>query len=149
MGTEEERKTNRENVEKIIKLCANGNKYAEDYLTAFAYVARVFDDLIDKDFPVTDIQICRAFFVLSAELWMNPFFLKHSRLLISLHVASFNAFMDSNIWEKSEERLERVYAHVMKDFSNELLGLTAFLTGGYEHMRRISLQTKELFIEEI
>ena len=149
MGTIEERKENDIKVDEMIGLCANGNKDAEQYLSEFAYVCRVFDDLIDKDYPVSDEQICRAFFILMAGLWLNPFFLRNSRLLIPLHIASVNAFMDSNVWEESNDKLKKIYAHVVKDFVNELLGVVAFLTGGYGHMRNISLKMRESFLEEI
>jgi len=149
MGTPLQRRINSEAVKEVVILCANGNEDAHSYLSNIAYVSRIFDDLIDKDADVSDEQICRAFYILLAELWLNPFFAKHAQLLIPLHIASFNAFMDSNMWAESEDRLKRIYAHVIKDFINELLGMVAFLTGGYDHMRSVSLKVKEVFLEEV
>ncbi len=111
-------------------------------------MSRVFDDLIDKDYVVSPEQICRAFFELLGGLWLNPFFIQNAQTLIPLHIASYNAFMDSNAWE-DKDRLRRLYAHVMKDYINELMGLVAFLTGGYSHMRQCSLKVKEVFLEEV
>lgn len=148
MGTIDERKMNDDLVDTLVELSSNGNKEAKNYLSLFAYVIRVFDDLIDKDYPVSDAQICRAFFILMAELWMNPFFLRNHRLLIPLHIASVNAFMDSNVWLQDKDELKKMYAHVIKDFVNEILGMVAFLTGGYNHMRNVSLKMRELFIED-
>jgi len=105
MGTVAERKANDIIVDEMVELCANGNKDAARYLSEFAYVCRIFDDLIDKDYPVSNEQICRAFFILMAGLWLNPFFLRNSRLLIPLHVVSVNAFMDSNVWAESYDKL--------------------------------------------
>jgi len=149
MGTLEERKANDIMVDEVITLCSNGNKDAEKYLIDFAYVCRVFDDLIDKDHPVSDKQICKAFFILMAGLWLNPFFARNSRLLIPVHVMSVNTFMDSNVWADDDNKLKRLYAHVIKDFVDELLGMVAFLTGGYTHMRKVSLKVRESFLEEV
>lgn len=149
MGTIEERKANDVSMNEMAKICAKGNKDAESYLLSLSYAMRIFDDLIDKDYPVSDKQICRAFFILMAELWLNPFFRRHAYLLIPLHIASYNAFMESNLWAKSEDKLKKIYAHVMKDFVDEIFGMVAFLAGGYNHMREMSLKTKEIFLEEI
>ncbi len=149
MATLAERKANIILLPKTIARCANGNKDAEEYLIKIAYVSRVFDDLIDKDYVVPDENICRAFYILLAELWMNPFFKKHSETLIPLHIASYNAFMDSNKWAESGDTLREIYAHVIKDFINELLGVVAFLVGGYNHMRITSLNVKEAHLEEV
>lgn len=149
MGTVNERKINDIFVRTTIDLCANGDSDAKNYLLSIGYVSRVFDDLIDKDHPVADEQICRAFFILLAELWLNPFFVKNSQLLIPLHIASYNSFVDSNTWSKSDDRLKQIYAHVMKDFANEILGTVAFLTGGFCAMEKASIMVKELFIEGI
>lgn len=148
MGTVEERKLNDIACDEIIKLCTNGNEYAEKYLSDIAHVSRVFDDLIDKDYPVSSEQICRAFFNLLGGLWLNPFFIANAQTLIPLHIASYNAFMDSNEWA-DKDRIRRLYAHVMKDYINELMGVVAFLTGGYNHMRECCLKVKEIFLEEV
>lgn len=148
MGTIEERKLNDIACDEIIKLCANGNTNAEKYLRDTAYVSRVFDDLIDKDYAVSNEQICRAFFELLGGLWLNPFFIQNAQTLIPIHIASYNAFMDSNEWE-DKDRLRSLYAHVMKDYINELMGLVAFLTGGYSHMRQCSMKVKEIFLKGV
>ena len=149
MATPEERKTNDLACDEIFKLCANGNEHAEKYLKDIAHVSRVFDDLIDKDYEVKDEQICRAFFELLGGLWLNPFFTQNAGVLLGLHIGSFNSWMDANNWESSEDKTKQLYAHVMKDFINELLGTVAFLTGGYAHMRKCSLKIKETFLEEV
>ena len=148
MATPEERKTNDLACDEIFKLCANGNEHAEKYLKDIAHVSRVFDDLIDKDYAVSSEQVCRAFFELLGGLWLNPFFVQNAQTLIPIHIASYNSFMDSNEWA-DKDSLRKIYSHVMKDYINELLGVVAFLSGGYNHMRQCSLQVKEVFLEEV
>lgn len=149
MGTVEERKANDRAVDDAIELCANGNKDAAEYLSGFAFVCRVFDDLIDKDYEVLDENIYRAFFYLMAGFWVNPFFSRNFRMLVPLHIVACNTFMDSNTWAKDPDELRKIYAHVLKDFVNELFGMVAFLTGGYGHMRKVSLIIREAFLEEV
>lgn len=149
MGTPEERKKNDDLVDELIELSANGNKDAKRYMYDFTYVVRIFDDLIDKDYPVSDKQIYRAFFIAMGDLWLNPFFVRNSRLLIPMHIMSCNTFFDSNAWMNDKDKLKRIYAHVIKDFVNELFGMVAFLTGGYNHMRKISLKMREDLLEDL
>ena len=81
MGTLKERKQNDLACDEIIKLCANGNLLAEHYLKDIGHVSRVMDDLIDKDFPVSNDQIYKAFWALLAGLWLNPFFTGRRKIL--------------------------------------------------------------------
>lgn len=149
MATPDERRLNNVRVENIIALACNGNHEAEKYLSCIGYVSRVMDDLIDKDCEVSDSQIARAYFMLLAELWMNPFFISNASMLMGLHIASYNSWIDATRFERDGDKLKKIYGHVMKDFINELIGVVAYLTGGYDHMRLVSEKTKETFLEEV
>ena len=136
------------NLDKIIPMSCNGNKDAEAYLRLIAYSARVIDDLVDRDVPVSNEQICKAFFSLTCSLYQNAFFKKHFNQLTATWTVAFNAWMDSNAWSKGSE-LEKTYAHVLRDYVNELCPLVAFLTGDYEAMRDVSLKIRTSFIKEV
>jgi hypothetical protein len=149
MGTPEERKKNDSTVDMVLKQCCKDDEHAFDYLAKICFVSRVFDDQMDKDYSVPDKMLCEAYFILLAGLWDNPFFREHESKLIPLHIASFNSFMDSNKWAKEGDSLRKIYAHVIKDFINELLGVVAYIVGGYDHMRVVSMAVKEAFLEEL
>lgn len=149
MSTKEERDENDKRLSNAIELCVNGDKDARNYIVAIDYAARIFDDLIDKDYPVSDEQISKAFFILSADLWLNPFFVRYSRFLIPLHIAAFSAFTAAHEWAKSGDPIKKIFASVTQDFLIEVYICVAFLVGGYTHMQKISPEIRRLLIEDI
>lgn len=145
MSTEIERKINDAKVNYLIKLCANGNLSAERYLLLVANAARILDDLVDKDYEVSNESIYKLFFMLFVELPADPFYLQYRPLLAGVHILVFNAWIDANAWEKEKGR-KKQYAEVIKDYVNELLPLVAYINGGYEFMRKVSLVVRETFL---
>lgn len=147
MSTQEERKEMNMDLKDIIPLCCNGNKEAEKYLKDIAFVARTIDDLIDKDVEVPDDNIYQAFFILSIEIPANAFYRNNIGGLLGVQSVAYNAWMDANKWEKGNDE-QRQHAFVIRDYINELCPLVAYLTGGYELMREISLLVRETFRKE-
>jgi hypothetical protein len=56
--------------------------------------------------------------------------------------------MDANELMKSENRRDKQAAWWLKQMGVELYGTVAFLTGGYNHMREISLQARSVLAHE-
>lgn len=135
-------------IRKITDLCANGSAHAKYYLEQVNYAVETIDDLIDKDIQVKDERIFRTFFILFCELYSNPFFLSNLSLLVGVHIAAYNAWMDANIWEKSGDELKKMYAHVIRDYICELCQVVAFITGGYQNMRKVSLVIRDALKED-
>ena len=148
MGNPAERIQNDTHVDAVVDIAANGNEDARKYLADIAFVSRIMDDLVDKDYSVPDTNIYRAYFILLVELYQNPFFMANRHTLVGLHIAAFNAWMDANRMEKQAE-LPRLYAHVLKDFINEICPTVAFLTGGHDLMREVSGKMRNLFMKEV
>jgi hypothetical protein len=149
MSSQEERKENTGKVGDVIKVACKGNPHAEAYLMAVAVISRTMDDLFDKDCPVSDADVCKTFFLLLGGLQLNPFYRENTSGLVGVHIAAFNAWMDANGWEKDSDESKRLYAHVTRDFINELFGVVAFICGGYEHMREVSILARETFLKEV
>ena len=85
--------------------------------------------------------------VAKVDLPNNTFFTRHKASLLPHHVTSLNAWIDSNDWME-KDKTRKTYALVIRDQLTELGLLVAFLTGGNEHMRSISLQVRDLFLKE-
>lgn len=148
MSTTEERRITGDNVNKLIPLACNGNKHAEKYLASIAWATRIIDDLYDKDVQVKREDIEKLFYILLIEIPTNPFFLQNFQSLISQHIVIYNAWIDSNKWQEELNVTKRLYAHVVRDYIGELVPFIAFLTGGSESMRKISLVARETFMKE-
>lgn len=125
-------------------LIAGQDAAALGYLQSICYAARLMDDAVDADHGPVDYH--RLFHVLLVELPANPFFQAHRAALIALHSASLNAWQDSDAWLAHPD-LRRQHALVFRDYLTELGLLVAYLVGGYDHRRAVSLQVRELLFK--
>lgn len=118
-------------------------------------IGETWDDLIDKDKPVPDETIHKAFWQSIVGLQGNPFFQKHSPMIVPVLAAGMNAYMDSVELEKGDIN-SRVVAFGMRDFYLEVVPLIIGLSQGYESMRKNSrvlrtwlMDSHETFFEYI
>lgn len=148
MSTPEERAENNKKVDDIIAKACNGDKFAAKYLADIAWCCRRIDDLYDGDYavPSNDIEILfRKFFV---DIPMNPFYLKNYQTLTCQQAIFYNAWMDSNRWAEETDKTKRLYAHVIRDYIDETVRMVAFIIGGFDKLREISLVSRETFMKE-
>lgn len=127
-----------------VDLISAGDFAAKAYLQSICFAARLMDDAVDGDRGPVDHY--RLFHVLLVELPANGFFHAHRTTLLPLHSATLNAWQDSDVWLR-EPGLRRQHALVFRDYLTEL-GLTvAYLVGGYDHRRAVSLRVRELLFK--
>jgi hypothetical protein len=63
-------------------------------------------------------------------------------------MASINGFHDANEMCNSEEKRFRSLAFHTRNFGIEIIIATAFLLGGYDHMRKVSREIREFYAFE-
>lgn len=136
-----------EKVAEAVALASNGNQDAWNYLFIIAKALRIIDDLVDEPEKVTVEDKYKLAELLLVALPSNPFFASYRQMLVPLHLTSVNAWIDSNDWME-KDKTRKNYALVIRDQITELVMLVAYLTGGNEHMRRISLKVRDLFLKE-
>ena len=136
-----------EKVKQAMLLCSNGNHEAWEYLSVIAKSARLIDDMVDEHEKWTREDTYHLARLLLIELPANNFFHQNKAALLSQHVTSLNAWIDSNDW-MVEEGARRNYALVIRDQLTELALAVAYLTGGSDHLRKVSLKIRELFLKE-
>jgi hypothetical protein len=124
------------NPEQIIKLAANGNTQAEDFARAWYLFVRMLDNSYDKDVIVTDDEMGKLSVQFIMELCGNEWFLQHKPVLFGLMVCSFNAWIDAN-------RRQGVERSVLSGMYHEVIYMTAFLTGGWAHLRHVTSECRE------
>ena len=108
---------------------------------------KVIDDLFDDQDKWTGGKTYDLAFLLLVELPDNPFFIANRHTLLPLHIVALNAWKDANSWEDAGDT-KRTYALVIRDTLTELGLMTAFLTGGKDHLEKVSLTVRELFLKE-
>ena len=147
MSTDEERAAELPIAEEILLDASGGNKDAEEYLRMIAGITRTLDDVYDEDRPVTREKLLGIFETLFVKLPTNKFFQKHRDLLLSQHITMYGTWMASNIFTNYET--EQIYAHVWRDYVDELLPIVALLTQGYDKMIKVSIGMRLPFMKKL
>ena len=137
MSTEKEREINKKTLLPFIKEVVGDNLAAQEYLYSLAKAMRIIDDIYDEDYPVSKNQLIETIKTFILTIPMNSFYRKHQDLLLSHHITMWNTWYISNDLYKQGE-LDKVYAHVIRDYCYEIFVLVALLTQGEKHMNKIN-----------
>lgn len=137
-------------VKECIVLAANGDAHAEEFLWRFYNFQHAFDDLLDRDRPVTDELAIRELLLFVQTLTFNPFYARHRNQLFSLLVQLGATVVDCDEWlAKNKNPKASKIAGYFGLGDQEIMMHVAFLTGGWDHMRRLkSLPSFERFPKE-
>ncbi len=144
MSTQEEREVDRPKGIYIIKEAAGEDKDAEEYLNMLMYVLRRYDDLYDQDTFVSREEVLKVIETLFLKMPTNAFYIRHQDVLISQHLSMWNAWMASNKWEDGDDT-EKIYSHVWRYTVHEIFPVVALLTQGFEKMKKVSNEIRQLF----
>jgi hypothetical protein len=121
------------------------DKEAVDFLVTLFSIGEVWDDLIDRDKPITDEQIHQGFIMAIFDLTANPFFAEHASFLRPVMLMGANAWMDSAIYEKQGDEHWYHWSFILRGWYMEMVAMCAFLTGGYDNMRAVGLEARSFF----
>lgn len=131
-----------------LQYVTKGNGAAADFLRVFIAHCHTLDDVIDGDKgPVTDERLIASEIEWLLALSGNVFFLQHRAFFVPLIVQAFNAWIDSNQWAKAEQHEKRIGSDVLKGWYHEVVFHTAFLCGGWAHMREVTGKHREYDFE--
>jgi len=125
-----------------------GNQVAIDFINTFFDAVEVWDDLIDKDVSVDDAHINQVFMNLMFTIPANDFFIANRHYFLPLIMTAINGFHDANEMCKSEKPHLRNLAFHIRNLGIELHITTAFLLGGYVHMRKVSSEIRAFYAFE-
>lgn len=116
------------------EVCA-GDESAVEFLTAMVGVLHLWDDLIDKDKPVTDDDINAAFWDALVVLPRNQFYQRHFSDLNPILVTAILSWKTANEFERNRESLD--IAFVIRSAYVDLILMTALLCGGRARAERL------------
>lgn len=133
--------------EEEIQFVAKGNPAAAEFLTVFVAHCHLLDDVIDGDQAVTDERLIALEAQWLLVLTGNPFVQVNRALLVPLILQGYNAWLDSNRWAKHRDAYKRVASDVLKGFYHEVVWHTAFLCGGWDHMRAVTTRARDYDFE--
>ena len=115
--------------------CCQGNQDAMEWLMIWRRYVHDIDDIIDGD--RTEPEFILATFACAAALYSHPFYLRNIAGLRQLVYNCTNAYADSVAWEKAGDWRAQFADHY-RHFGAEMVLAVAGICGGYEHMRSIS-----------
>lgn len=127
-------------------LRAIGDHDAVDFLLDVFQIGETWDDLVDRDKPLTADDIHRAFWLALVELPNNPFYRRHGAALVPVMATMMNAWMDSVPMEQGGTQ-QRAVAYVLRDAYLEIISLVLYLARGYDAMRVHSAQIRAFLME--
>lgn len=107
-----------------------GDQAAVDYVLLVARVADVWDNLIDRDVPVSEGDINDVFWMLAVELPRNRFYRANMDDLIPVTATGIVNWLTANKMEKDCEGLALEIAHVIRYSIADVAMLVAALCGG-------------------
>jgi hypothetical protein len=148
MTTKQERDENDLKVSFIIQKAAGENASAEEYLFLLSACARIVDDILDDFEKVTQEQLLTLAEILFVKLPVNTFYKTHQEFLFSQHLVMWNTWEMSNVLEQGDAT-DKIYAHVLRDYINEILPLVALLTQGQSKMKEVNAAIRSLFKKEL
>lgn len=141
--TPEEYQRERAELERWLK----GNKDAIAFIEALATISQTWDDLIDRDWPVPDEEINRAFQVCLIDLPRNYFYTKHFAELQPLVEQAILDWLDANKLERGSDH-DKMLAYVFRDTMANILIRCALLVGGWDWAREVSLEIRRSIYDE-
>jgi hypothetical protein len=115
---------------------ANGDADAYRFMWKFWCFGHLYDDLIDRDKPVTTEQAAKAAAEFVQELTINPFYTRNAMFLLPHLMGAFARWPDGDTFETSSDPAERRAAAAVGCGDIDLFLTIAWLTGGWAHMRR-------------
>lgn len=95
-------------------------------------IAGTWDDLIDRDKPVSGKKISRAFTLCLVSLPDNPFYQRHANTLLPVIVTSIVNYHIANHYESEPDVEGHALAHVLRYSVADVISFICFLIGGME-----------------
>jgi len=136
----------KERLEKI-SWALKENQAAVEFVLNLMFIARVWDDIIDRDKTITNDFINRMMWIALVEIPSNLFYSQYVHYLTPLIRDYINSWLDANNLEKGTEHDKHI-AFVLRDMVGNIIIQCAYIIGGYDWMREVSPKIREIQFEE-
>lgn len=114
-----------------LKLLCRGNQAALEFCAGIVDIAALYDDLIDKDKPLTDDQIHYLMWTAMVTLPRNAFYRQFFDLLNPLVMNTIQNWKIANVLEKTQAGKEDLpIAFIIRSSYADILRMVAHILGG-------------------
>lgn len=117
----------------LVRQSVKDDPDACELIHCYAQITHVWDDLIDKDKPVEDADVHRAFWHATVTIPNNPFFLRHRQTLLPIWANAIVTWRSANLLEQEKEEGEgKMLSYVLRHSPLDLFVACATIIGGVE-----------------
>lgn len=124
-----------------------GDESAVKCFIMISQIVETWDDLVDNG-KAKEKEIELSYMHALIGLEGNKFYVENRHMIIPILITSINGWLDSNTMVKTTSKENHIKAYVLRNLGLELVPLFAFLIGGYEHMRNVSMEMREFFTHD-
>lgn len=114
-----------------------GNQDAFNMYQAFVDLTHTWDDLVDKDKPVTPDQINRAFLTCLVYLPANPFYRSIQDQILPMWLTVVSAYETANFFEKEKDPHGIELAHNLRYAVGHIIAYAVHVCVGAEQAKQI------------
>ena len=114
-----------------------GNAEAIQFVVRVFRALHVWDDLIDRDKPLTDDEINSVFWDLLVVLPTDPFYTRNIALLNSTLVNAIVNWHIANKLEREGDDKDKSVAFILRGAYIDILSASAFVVGGMEWVKAV------------
>lgn len=109
-----------------------GNEDALEVYRMLVDLAHVWDDLIDKDKPVTDADINRAYLLCLVYLPANPFYRQIQEAIFPMWITVVSAYETANHYERTKDEHGVEIAHGLRYAAGNIIAYMVTICVGLE-----------------
>jgi hypothetical protein len=118
----------------LLNLASMGNADAVSFMVDTFYVAHIWDDLIDRDKPLSDAMINQAFITMMVSIPRNRFYVEHIDRLSMFIERSIVDWLVATQWEKRGiTKQQAEIAYITRSSYTQLITEVALIVGGFAH----------------
>lgn len=131
-----------------IRYVLRGNASAVEFFLTIRDVLHFWDDLIDRDQPITPDDIHRSLFAALVTLPSNAFYRQHQASLMPVLINAIGNWRAANVFESRDDRRELELAFVIRSDYANLLVQAAYLIGGVDWMVEVTPLIRSMWTSE-
>jgi hypothetical protein len=112
-----------------------GNQDALNFFRMLVDLAHTWDDLVDKDKPVDEHSINRAFLTALVYMQANPFYQRIQQQVLPMWITVVSAYETANYFERSKDPYGLEIAHVLRYAAGSIVAYAIHVCVGPERAK--------------
>ena len=114
-----------------------GNQDALNLYRMFRDLAHTWDDLVDKDKPVTEAEINNAFLICLVYMPANPFYQRIQAAVLPMWITVVSAYQTANSFERNKDEHGVEISHTLRYAAGNIVAYAVHVCVGQEKAAEI------------